>query len=103
MRGFPTVGFRLHRQARDMAVSWMAGVGGWEAWKETVLLSCSESKLPRDTERVPCAPLRSVISVIQVKHARLAGWFPFAVFSWLGGQMAESGNVPTADCEGHGL
>ena len=38
MRGFPTDGFSLHREAWDMAISWMAGVGGWEAWKETVLL-----------------------------------------------------------------
>lgn len=45
-------------------------------------LHLAENKHTRDAGRMPCARLRSVISLVQVKPVRLAGWIPPAVFSW---------------------
>ena len=61
----------------------------------------TESQLARDTERTSCAPLRSVISLVQVNPAGLAGQFPPAMsFSWLGdGRWLEFGQVRTSEDE----
>ena len=31
MKRVPNDGFSLHREVRDVATSWMRGLGGWEA------------------------------------------------------------------------
>ena len=61
----------------------------------------TESQLARDTERTSCAPLRSVISLVQVNPAGLARQFPPATsFSWLGdGRWLEFGQVRTSEDE----
>ena len=55
-KGFPTDGFSLHSEVRDVTLSCMGGLGGSEAWKGTGQIATGQKASSPETERERPAP-----------------------------------------------